>query len=84
MLSPLPQKTHSPSPRRHRLKQPVRKGCATVDNADNNDLLLLLEQPLERKIGNTTYILTSTCSPAARETLFEKLWRLIKNDEAAP
>ena len=84
MKSPLPQKTHSPSPRRHRLKQPVRKECAAVDNADNSDLLLLLEQPLERKIGNTTYILTSTCSPNARETLFDKLWRLIKNDEATP
>jgi len=67
---------HSPSPARHRLKQPVRKGCAAV----NDEKLPAIEQPMERQIGNTTYILTAKCNPNAREGLLDKIWRLIQQD----
>jgi len=32
------------------------------------------------KIGGTTYIVTRTFNPDAKEGLMDKLWRLIKND----
>jgi len=36
--------------------------------------------PIERKTGNTTYIVTARFNPNAREGLLGKLWRLIQND----
>jgi len=34
----------------------------------------------QRKIGGTTYIVTSEFNENAREGLLDKLWRLIEND----
>jgi hypothetical protein len=65
MLPPLPQKKHSPSLWRHRLKQPVRKRFVAV-NEENIELKVV---PLERQIGNTTYIVTAECNSAARASL---------------
>jgi hypothetical protein len=68
---------HRASPARHRLKQPKCKGLTAV----NDEVLAVTEQPLECQIGNTTYILTAKCSATARETLLQKIWRLIRNDD---
>jgi hypothetical protein len=35
---------------------------------------------LEKKIGGTTYIITGKYRKSAKETLPEKLWRLIENN----
>ncbi|MCL2083564.1 MAG: transposon-encoded TnpW family protein [Oscillospiraceae bacterium] len=35
---------------------------------------------IQRKIGNTTYIVTGTYKKDAKEGLMDKLWRLMKND----
>jgi hypothetical protein len=37
--------------------------------------------PIERKIGNTTYITTAHFNPNARDGLLTRLWHLIQNDE---
>ena len=36
--------------------------------------------PIERQIGNTTYIITAHFNPNAREGLLAKLYRLMRND----
>ena len=37
-------------------------------------------EPLERKIGNTTYTVRAHFKPNAREGLTDILWRLMRND----
>lgn len=37
-------------------------------------------EPIERKIGNTTYIVRAYFNPNAREGVLDQLWRLMKND----
>ena len=50
-------------------------------------VVALATQPIEaeeitkRKIGGTTYIVTSKYNENAREGLLDKLWWLIQNDE---
>jgi hypothetical protein len=72
-----PHFEHRASPARHRLKQSKRKGLTAV----NDEVVTVTEQPLERQIGNTTYILTTKHSATARETLLQKIWRLIRNND---
>jgi len=36
--------------------------------------------PIEKKIGNTTYIVTAHFNPNAREGILAKLYRLMKNE----
>ena len=36
--------------------------------------------PIEKKIGNTTYIVTAHFNPNAREGILAHLYRLMKND----
>jgi len=38
-------------------------------------------EPMERKIGGTTYIVRVHYKQNAREGLLDKIWRLIQNDD---
>jgi hypothetical protein len=49
-------------------------------NNTDNQAAFHAQEPTERKIGNTTYIVRVYFKPNAREGLADKLWRLIRND----
>jgi hypothetical protein len=38
-------------------------------------------EPMERKIGGTTYIVRTHLKKNAREGLLDKVWRLIQNND---
>jgi hypothetical protein len=57
----------------------------TAENTPENEQKIQPTQPeipetSEIKIGKTTYIVTSFYKENAKETLKDKLWRLIEND----
>ena len=49
-------------------------------NPNPNQSTLLSPEPIERKIGNTTYVVRTYFKPDAYEGLLDKLWRLMRND----
>ena len=82
---------HRSSPARNKMKQSIYKGAVTVIEADNAPVTKqliyddpepdsLCEKITQRKIGSCTYIVTRKFKTDAKETLLDKLIRLIKND----
>ena len=66
------------------MKQPMRKGAGAVEDSqsstDKSATSIPALEPLECKIGNTTYIVRTFFDPNAREGVMDQLWRLMKSD----
>jgi len=50
------------------------------NNPKNINPAFYSPRQIERKIGNTTYIVRAYFNPNAREGVMDQLWRLMKND----
>ena len=57
-----------------------KKKNSLEETREKNQVTMLPDAPMERKIGNTTYIVRVHYKQDAREGLLDKIWRLIKND----
>jgi len=53
-------------------------------NPNNDNSAFLSPEPIERKIGNTTYIVRVHFKQDSKEGLVDKLWRLMRNDGMPP
>ena len=52
-----------------------------TNSQNNHQAAFHSPEPMERKIGGTTYIVRVHLKKGAREGLLDKVWRLIQNNE---